>query len=132
MSFFQDESMLTARFQSEFTGWPNIPIDYVATKSEPVNGKIIRFRIARAFTKNSGVGNGRARNYGNVQAQIELPSGEGSGDMNSIADDIARIFRNYRNGGLKCLQPSLSTVREVGSLITSTVDVPFYFDYNVT
>ena len=96
MSFFNDEQKLTKHFLDAWELVTNpyaaIPVDLVSQKSEPVGGKLIRFRIKRALSSGKGLGNYR-RNYGSVMVQIVLPVGSGSGEILEIADRVSVIFQ---------------------------------------
>lgn len=129
MSYLDDEVILTTRFKTEFEAlYPNIPVDWVGTKNNPTTGKLVRFRITRAQSKNAAVGATMARTYGSVLVQIRLPTGNGNGEMIAIAKAVSGIFKNWRSGKLKCRHPSFPGAREDGSFIHGTVDIPYQFD----
>jgi hypothetical protein len=134
MNFKNDEIILTQRFAAIWAASAHsaIPVDYTGQKSEPVNGKIVRFRIAHlpASGQYAEVGGSRRRNYGTALIQIVLPTGSGAGEMMDIADAISTGFNKYRSGGLRCRPASMSSPVEEDSFIVGTVDVPYISDYS--
>lgn len=132
MNFAADETALTIKFAAVWaaSAHASIPVDYSGKKSEPVNGKLIRFRIAHAPSRSSAVGDVRRRNFGSALVQIVLPTGKGQAELLSIADVVSTGFHKFKSGGLRMRPASLGTLSEDGSFLVGTVDVPFFSDYS--
>lgn len=132
MMFLSDDSILTNRFATEWAASPyaSVPVDYPGKKVTPSDGKVVRFRIGKAPTVSSAVGDTRRRNFGTVMVQIVLPSGGGSGELLQMADKVSDIFKRFKSGGLRCRPASMTGPSEDGSFIMGTVDVPYQSDYS--
>lgn len=129
MSFTSDEQKLTQKFQELLPSLLGFDIDYSGSRVKSTSGKIVRFRVIRSESHNSVIGGTRQRNYGSAIVQIVVPTGSGSAELLSIADSVSALFKNWRNGGLKCHCPSLSGPNDDGAFITGAVDIPFWSDY---
>lgn len=131
MNLKNDEVTLTQRFSSQFaTLYPSVPVDYPGTKTDPVNGEIVRFKVVHAPSVNTALGAGRRRNFGSALIQIVVPMGNGQGRLLEIADAVSSVFNKYRSGGLWCRAASFSGPFEDGAFIMGTVDVPYISDYS--
>lgn len=132
MNFAADETALTVKFAAIWaaSAYAAIPVDYPGQKSQPVNGKLVRFRIQHAPSRSSAVGDKRRRNFGSVLVQIVLPTGKGQAELLAIADVISNGYHRFKSGGLRTRPASLGPMPEDTSFITGTVDVPFFSDYS--
>jgi hypothetical protein len=140
MSFFNDEQKITKHFLDSWDDVANpyrlIPVDCVSEKKDPIEGKLVRFRIKRAPSTSRGIGNLR-RNFGAAVIQIVVPFGSGAGAMTKMADVVCSMFkeddgRPLRLGNIKFRTASGGGPfeEEKTSLVTMWVEVPFSSDYS--
>lgn len=134
MNHFQDERILTTQFKTRFDAAANgVPVDYLGQSSQAVNGKLIRFRVLRAPSRQIALRspNRPMRNFGSVVIQIMFPTGRGPGELLEMVDFISAIFLGFRSDGILCKPPNLTGPREEGTFIMATIDIPFTSDYHV-
>jgi hypothetical protein len=131
---FADESLLTKRFKDMWeVQFPAVPVDYLGQSTAAVNGRLVRFRILRAPTRQVALRTPARpmRNYGSVVIYMSVPTGDGPGELLEMVDFISAIFLGFRSNGVLCKPPSLTGPREEGTFLVATVDVPFTSDYSV-
>lgn len=121
------------RWQNEDGGpLPDEPAPFVYAEFNTERGSIAGF--------GGGRGNNLYRNPARIEAYVFVPKGEGLDRAESIAEQIATLFRSYRDQHISCFDasvypggdgaeltpPGLSS--EVGNYFWAACEVSLHFD----
>lgn len=102
----------------------------------------IEFNVDRGDIASFGGGRGqnRYRNPARLEAFVFVPKGEGLDEAESIAEQIAALFRSYRDNDISCFDASVypggdgeelkpkGLASEVGNYFWAGVEVSLFFD----
>lgn len=128
-----DSVAVPLRWQNENGGaLPDTPTPFIYTEFLTDPASLVSF--------GSGRGANRYRNPARVDAYVFVPKDEGLDEAESIAEQIAALFRSYRDASISCFEatvmpggdgasitpPGLSS--EVGNYFWAVCEVSLYFD----
>lgn len=102
--------------------WPNEPKDSAGSVALPDDpSPFIYCEFVAEPGRLAGFGGGRGanlyRNPARFEAYVFTPKDEGVSETLSIAEQVAALFRSYRNGTISCLEATVHPGGD-GSLIT--------------
>lgn len=90
---------VTLCWQNETAVLPDTPAPLVYTEFVTEPGRIASF--------GGGRGSNRYRNPARIEAYVFVPTGEGLDQAETIAEQIAALFRSYRDEHISCFDASV-------------------------
>lgn len=119
--------------------WQNEPFEIPATGKPFVYVEFLT-DPAELVSFGGGRGNNRYRNPARLDAYVFVPKGEGLSEAESIAEQIATLFRSYRDASVSCFDASVfpggdgallkppGLASDVGQYFWAAAEVSMFFD----